>query len=62
MAVDTTGAGDSFNAGYLAARRSGRSAADAAIRGNQLAGKVTRHQGAVIPRQDMSSLLTEEAT
>jgi 2-dehydro-3-deoxygluconokinase len=45
---DTTGAGDSFNAGYLAARLAGYSQAVAAKCGNQLAGAVVRHPGAII--------------
>lgn len=48
--VDTTAAGDSFNAAYLAARLSGASAAQAAAAGNALAAKVIRHPGALMPR------------
>ncbi|UIJ72496.1 sugar kinase [Aurantimonas sp. HBX-1] len=47
-AVDTTGAGDSFNAGYLAARLSGIPAPEAVRRGHALAGEVVRHYGALI--------------
>ena len=47
--IDTTAAGDSFNAAYLAARLQGRSARDAAIQGNQLACQVIQHPGAIIP-------------
>lgn len=49
--VDTTAAGDSFNAGYLAARLSGKDAREAARRGTALAAKVVQHPGAIIPRQ-----------
>ncbi len=48
--VDTTGAGDSFNAGYLAARLTGASPVDAARAGHALAGRVIMHRGAIIPR------------
>lgn len=47
-AVDTTGAGDSFGAAYVAARLSGASAVEAAHRGHKLAGEVVRHFGALI--------------
>lgn len=48
--VDATAAGDGFNAGYLAARLAGRSAADAALAAHKLAGQVIRHHGAIMPR------------
>lgn len=47
--VDTTAAGDSFNAGYLAARIEGGSVAAAAARGAQVAAKVVQHPGAIVP-------------
>lgn len=46
--VDTTGAGDTFNAGYLAARLHGASAADAAKQGTRCAGIIIRYRGGVI--------------
>ena len=51
--VDTTAAGDSFAAGYLAARLAGRDPVDAAAAGHRLAGAVVRHRGAIIPRDAM---------
>jgi 2-dehydro-3-deoxygluconokinase len=51
--VDTTAAGDSFNAGYLAARINGATAREAAVAGHRLAGAVIMAPGAVIPREAM---------
>lgn len=51
--LDTTGAGDSFNAGYLAARLDGASPEAGVAAGRQLAGVVVRHIGAIIPREAM---------
>lgn len=48
--VDTTAAGDSFNAGYLAARFGGASPEEAAKNGSKLAALVVQHRGAIIPR------------
>lgn len=49
--VDTTAAGDSFNAAYLAARIEGSQPEEAARLGHQLAAAVIRHPGALIPRE-----------
>ena len=51
--IDTTAAGDSFAAAYLAARLGGAEPAAAAMSGHRLAGAVVRHRGAIIPRSAM---------
>ncbi|GAB4067305.1 sugar kinase [Ancylobacter sonchi] len=48
--VDTTAAGDSFNAAYLAARLDGKPPVMAAEAGHALAGRVIQHRGAILPR------------
>jgi 2-dehydro-3-deoxygluconokinase len=49
--VDTSGAGDAFNGGYLAARMDGASVEDAVIAGHRLAGWCVIRAGA-IPAKD----------
>lgn len=56
VVVDTTAAGDSFAAGYLAARRAGRPPVQAAQVGHRLAGAVVGHSGAIIPLAAMPSI------
>jgi len=51
--VDTTSAGDSFNAGYLSARLVGKDPITAAHAGHQLASTVIQYKGAIIPRDAM---------
>jgi 2-dehydro-3-deoxygluconokinase len=51
--VDTTAAGDSFAAAYLAARLAGQPVEDAARAGHRLAGIVVGHPGAIIPAAAM---------
>jgi 2-dehydro-3-deoxygluconokinase len=51
--VDTTAAGDSFAAAYLAARLVGADPIEAARAGHRLAGVVVCHPGAIIPRAEM---------
>jgi 2-dehydro-3-deoxygluconokinase len=52
--VDTTAAGDSFSAAYLAARLGGASPEAAARAGHRLAAIVVQHRGAIIPRNAMA--------
>lgn len=54
--VDTTAAGDSFSAGYLAKRLTGGSTVDSAVSGHALAGTVIQHRGAIIPRDVMPQI------
>ncbi|MCW8346969.1 sugar kinase [Vibrio sp. ZSDZ65] len=54
--VDTTAAGDSFSAGYLAKRLTGGSAVASAAMGHKVAGAVIQHQGAVIPKNKTPEL------
>lgn len=53
--VDTTAAGDSFAAAYVAARLAGAEPMDAARAGHRLAGVVVCHPGAIIPKVAMPS-------
>jgi 2-dehydro-3-deoxygluconokinase len=56
--VDTTAAGDSFAAAYLAARLGGADPVDAARAGHHLAGVVVCYPGAIIPRSAMPPVST----
>ncbi|RUV95028.1 MULTISPECIES: sugar kinase [unclassified Mesorhizobium] len=47
--VDTTGAGDSFNGGYLAARLAGHAPVDAVRRAHRVAAAVVQVRGALAP-------------
>ena len=51
--VDTTSAGDSFNAAYIASRLRGHEPIEGAESGHRLASVVIQHPGAVIPRSSM---------
>ena len=53
--VDTTAAGDSFAAAYVAARLTGADPVAAARAGHHLAGVVVCYPGAIIPREAMPS-------
>lgn len=54
--IDTTAAGDSFAAAYLAARLAGASPPNAVRAGHRLAGAVVCHRGAIIPRGAMPTM------
>ncbi|WP_185232228.1 sugar kinase [Teredinibacter franksiae] len=54
--VDTTGAGDSFNAGYLSARAQGFSYEDAARHGIHVASIVIRNRGAIVKKASFNGM------
>jgi 2-dehydro-3-deoxygluconokinase len=49
--VDTTAAGDAFNAAFLKARIHGAPSPDAALAGHRLAAVVIQHRGGIAPRE-----------
>lgn len=51
--ADTNAAGDSFSAGYLSGRLSGKSPTDSALLGHTIASTVVQHRGAIIPKEVM---------
>ncbi|MDX7986899.1 sugar kinase [Xenorhabdus sp. 12] len=55
--IDTTAAGDAFNAGFIAGLLNGESIENAALMGHQLAGVVIQHKGAIV-----SKIATQQVT
>ncbi len=54
--VDTTSAGDAFNAGYLAGVLLGKTPCQASKQGHRLASMVIQHRGAIISAQAMADI------
>lgn len=57
--VDTSGAGDAFDAAYIAARLAGQAPPDAARFGHRLAGVTILYEGAIPPREAVAYLQRE---
>jgi len=51
--IDANAVGDSFNAGYLAARLNNVGPANAALAAHRLAAEKIRHRGAIMPRAEV---------
>jgi 2-dehydro-3-deoxygluconokinase len=51
-AVDTTGAGDSFNGGYIASRLAGLNPLAAAVNAHKVAARVVEFHGALAPMDE----------
>lgn len=57
--VDTTGAGDAFNAGYLSARLNGENVSAAVAQGQALSGRVIGHYGARLSKDQINRWIAE---
>ncbi|WP_457150916.1 sugar kinase [Mesorhizobium sp. P5_C1] len=58
--VDTTGAGDSFNGAYLAARLAGHAPVDAVLRAHRVAAAVVQVRGALAPFETLRTAFETE--
>lgn len=59
--VDSTAAGDSFNAGYLAGYVTGADVADNLMQAHELASRVIQHRGAILPDAELAKLTVTKA-
>lgn len=59
-ALDTTGAGDSFNAAWLAVQAGGASVPDSVAAAAALAAIVVGHRGAIVPMDAMAHLIQKD--
>ena len=57
--VDTTGAGDSFNGAYLAARFNGQDAITAVQKAQAISSKVVMHRGALVSHEILMDAFKE---
>jgi 2-dehydro-3-deoxygluconokinase len=58
-AIDTTGAGDSFNAGYLSARSHGQDIRDSIKAGAALSAHVVQYRGAITPLSEFDLFMKD---
>ncbi|MGL4186148.1 MAG: sugar kinase [Thiotrichaceae bacterium] len=57
--VDTTSAGDAFNAGFLSGYLQAQAPKTCALMGHALAGCVIQHKGAIIPKASTDSVISQ---